>query len=49
MDNSNLFLSYFLAAGIGILATWGIGVLISIYCERRRNNTQINERLINYV
>jgi hypothetical protein len=50
MDNSILFLLYFLGAGLGILAICGIGVLISIYCERRkRNNNQLNDNLLNYV
>ena len=47
MDNSILFLLYFLGAGLGILAICGLGLLISICIEkRRRNNNQYNEPLI---
>ena len=52
MDNSILFLLYFLAAAFGILAICGIGLLISICIERirrNRNRNEQNERLINYV
>lgn len=46
MDNSILFLLYFLAAGLGILAICCIGVLISIWIEKRRNNNLYSEPLI---
>lgn len=46
MDNSILFLFYFLGAGLAILAICGIGVLISICIEKRiQNKFQSNENV----